>query len=175
MKTIYEAIKSSSIAYITLHDIPLELQLPPHLDQLLHSQEEEDIDFIQSPDDDDETNNWGRDLGHGWQLPSLMPWKSLLLLRGQELLDSYVQFSGSQLVSQDRLVAESLIRFIKTVNVTLSYASSHRFGHHYSIVMPGWRMWQAYLIGTLNRKFTRRYAGLYNIVGQRSSMSYILD
>ncbi|KAF8737621.1 hypothetical protein AX14_012614 [Amanita brunnescens Koide BX004] len=122
MKTIYEAIKSSSIAYITLHDIPLELQLPPHLDQLLHSQEEEDIDFIQSPDDDDETNNWGRDLGHGWQLPSLMPWKSLLLLRGQELLDSYVQFSGSQLVSQDRLVAESLIRFIKTVNVTLSLA-----------------------------------------------------
>jgi hypothetical protein len=174
MKTIYEAIKSSSIAYITLHDIPLELQLPPHLDQLLRNPEEEAIDFIQSPDDD-ETSNWGQELGHGWQLPSLTPWKSLLLLRGQELLDSYIQFSGSHLISQDRLVAESLIRFIKTVNVTLSYVISHRFDCHYLFVMPGWRMWQVYLIGTSKPKFTRRCAGLCNIVWQRSSTSYILD
>ena len=121
MKTIYEAIRSSSIAYATLNEIPVELQLPPYLDQLLCSQEEDDTDFIQSPDDD-EVSNWGQELGYGWRLPSLVPWKSLLLLREQELLDSYLQFSGSQFISQDRPVAESLVRFIKTVNITLSYA-----------------------------------------------------
>ncbi|KAK2463453.1 hypothetical protein APHAL10511_004539 [Amanita phalloides] len=117
MRTLYEAIKSSSIAYITLHEIPLELQLPPYLDQLSCHQEEDDS--IQSPDDD-EMSNWGQEMGHGWRLPSLMPWKSLLLLRGQELLESYLQFNGAQLLPQDRPVAESLIRFIRTINITLS-------------------------------------------------------
>ncbi|KAF8632274.1 hypothetical protein AX15_002016 [Amanita polypyramis BW_CC] len=120
MRTLYESIKSSSVAYITLHDIPLELQLPPCLDHLLHCEEEE-IDLFQSPDDD-EMSNWGQEMNCGWRLPSLAPWKSLLLLHGQDMLDPYLQLGGAHLLPQDRPVAEGLIRFMKTINITLSLA-----------------------------------------------------
>ncbi|PFH52906.1 hypothetical protein AMATHDRAFT_55736, partial [Amanita thiersii Skay4041] len=121
IKALYEAIKTLSAAHVTINDIPLELQLPPYLDQLLHNQEEDDIDFLPSPDDD-ENSNWGQDMRFGWRLPSLTPWKSLLLLDGQDASESYLRSGQIYVPTQDRSLIEGLIRFMKTVNITLSLA-----------------------------------------------------
>ncbi|KAG6327012.1 hypothetical protein ID866_12077 [Astraeus odoratus] len=94
MKTLFEAVKSSTMAYITLNDIPLELQLPPYLDHLLHSEEEYELDFVDHVEDEDEARVWGCDLSFGWRLPALAPWKSLLLLDGDQALDPYINLRG---------------------------------------------------------------------------------
>lgn len=118
MKALYLAIKSHSMAYLTIHNIPLELQLPPHLDFLLHSEEENEIDFVTHPDDD-ESQAWGPELSFGWMLPALAPWKSLLLLDIQDGLDPYMNLRGPH-SPEDRTVVEGLIRFLETASVTLS-------------------------------------------------------
>ena len=123
---MYEAIRSSTVAYITLHDIPLELQLPPYLGQLLCHQDDDEFSLLGSPDED-ELSDWGQEMASGWRLPSLAPWKSLLLLCSQDVLEAQLQQSVAQLLPQDRLVAESLVRFVKTVNITLSYAHQPHF------------------------------------------------
>ncbi|KAG6830047.1 hypothetical protein H0H92_002465 [Tricholoma furcatifolium] len=121
MKALYEAIKTSNMAYFTLHDIPLEIQLPPYLDSLLHIEGEVEQDIIR-PLDDDDVQSWGLDMKFGWKLPSLAPWKSLLLLDGHNGLDPSVKSRGSQANSEDRTVIEGLIRFLETASVTLSLA-----------------------------------------------------
>ncbi|EIW84116.1 hypothetical protein CONPUDRAFT_142545 [Coniophora puteana RWD-64-598 SS2] len=122
MKLLYEAIKSSTMAYITLHDLPLELQLPPYLDQLLHSEEEYTYDFLDHQIDPDEPTRWGPQFDVGWRLPSLAPWKSLLLLDNEDGLDPYENLRGPHVRPDERALAESLIRFLKTASVTLSLA-----------------------------------------------------
>src|SRR5690348_8301140 len=82
MKAVYEGIKARSIAYLSLNGIPVEIQLPPYLDDLLRAQDDYDLDVIERPGDE-EMQNWGPELRFGWKLPGLAPWKSLLLLDGE--------------------------------------------------------------------------------------------
>ncbi|KAH9961671.1 hypothetical protein BGW80DRAFT_1357602, partial [Lactifluus volemus] len=43
MKALYESIKSRSLAHLTIHNLPMELQLPPHLGALLHNTDDEEL------------------------------------------------------------------------------------------------------------------------------------
>ncbi|KAJ6577222.1 nitrogen permease regulator of amino acid transport activity 3-domain-containing protein [Mycena capillaripes] len=122
MRTLYEALKSSSVAYITLHDLPLELQLPPYLDVLLHSEEENETEFMSPPDDDD-YQVWGQEMSFGYRLPSLTAWKSLLLLDdGPDGVDPYANLRRSLIGTGDRSLVEGLIKFLEIASVTLSLA-----------------------------------------------------
>ena len=124
MKTLYEAIKENAIARITLHELPLELQLPPFLDSLLQTDEdgycEEDI-----VDEDSEPNAWGPELSFAWRLPALTPWKALLRLddeddgQGYQL---YMQLRAAQLHPEERELAEQLLKFLELASVNLSLA-----------------------------------------------------
>ncbi|PIL35401.1 hypothetical protein GSI_02127 [Ganoderma sinense ZZ0214-1] len=109
MKTLYESIKENNIARITLHDLPLELQLPPFLDSLLQADEdgycEEDI-----VDEDSE--------------PNLMPGALLRLNdeddgQGYQL---YMQLRAAQLHPEERELAEQLLKFLELASVNLSLA-----------------------------------------------------
>lgn len=73
--------------------------------------------------DDGEANAWGKDMGFGWRLPALAPWKSLLLLDGQDGqgLDPQMGLRGPNVNTDDRALAEGLIKFLETASVTLSY------------------------------------------------------
>jgi hypothetical protein len=141
LKSVYEGIKSRSIAYISLNAIPLELQLPPHLDSLLQSEGDyEDVDSMERPEDE-VMQNWGPELSFGWKLPGLAPWKSLLLLDRQgELEDPLTSLRGgaggggvngagaggsgsggnAAVNAEDRALVESLVRFLETASITLS-------------------------------------------------------
>ena len=119
MKTLYEAIKTSYMAYITIHNLPLEIQLPPYLDVLLHSEGETDADFINNPDDE-HSEAWGQEMSFGWRLSTLAPWKSLLLLDGHDSLDPPMDLRGAHVKPEDRTLVEGLIRFLETASVTLS-------------------------------------------------------
>jgi hypothetical protein len=130
MKTLYEALKSSSVAYITIHDLPLELQLPPYLDVLLHSEEENEPECLTAPDDDD-YQVWGQEMSFGYRLPSLTAWKSLLLLDdGPEGIDPYANLRRSLIGTGDRSLVEGLIKFLEIASVALSYVvhCHHSYG-----------------------------------------------
>ena len=45
IKTVYESIKAGVIARITLREFPLELQLPPYLNSLLHDDDSSDVEY----------------------------------------------------------------------------------------------------------------------------------
>ncbi|KAG1882137.1 nitrogen permease regulator of amino acid transport activity 3-domain-containing protein [Suillus subluteus] len=122
MKNLYDAIKSSNMAHITLNDLPLELQLPPYLDHLLHSEEEFELEFVGRLENQPDSQLWGRELSFGWRLPALVPWKSLLLLDTDQELDPYVNLRGSHVHAEERSLAEGLIKFLETASVTLSLA-----------------------------------------------------
>lgn len=122
MKTLYEAIKASKIAQLTINNFPLELQLPPYLDTLLHSEDEAEVDYFNSPEEED-SPGWGLEMSFGWRLPALAPWKSLLMLdesKGGEDSDSYSDLKGPFRCPEDRYIAEGLIKFLETIAVTLS-------------------------------------------------------
>ena len=119
MKSVYEAIKNSKMAYISINNLPLELQLPPFLDSLLHSQEDPEVDLI-DPSDNDEALNWGEELSLGWKLPPMAPWKSLLLLDVDKEMDPHQILGGPHDNSEDKALAEGLVRFLETASVTLS-------------------------------------------------------
>ncbi|KAF7424382.1 hypothetical protein PC9H_009689 [Pleurotus ostreatus] len=121
MKTIYEAIKSSTIAYITIHYLPLELQLPPYLDSLLHSEEDDEMEYW-APSDGEDSPSWGVELKYGWRLPILAPWKSILLLDGPADADPYANLRGPHLSAGDRTLAEGLLKFLELASVILSLA-----------------------------------------------------
>ena len=122
MKSIYEAIKNSKMAYISINNLPLELQLPPFLDSLLDSQEDPEVDLT-DPSDNDEALNWGEELSLGWKLPTMTPWKSLLLLDVDNEMDPHQILDGPQENSEDKALAEGLVKFLDTASaapVTLS-------------------------------------------------------
>ena len=123
MKTLYESIKSRSLAHLTIHNLPLELQLPPHLDTLLHSTDDEEFAEHGEMVSRDGVGTWGRDFSVAWRLE---PWKSLLLLSspdgsGREWMDVYAAIRGTNVREEDKLLAEQLIKFLETVDVTLSF------------------------------------------------------
>lgn len=124
MKAIFEAIKSSDVAYVTINDLPLELQLPPYLDTLLHNQEDQEADFIE-PSDDDISLNWGSDMSMGWKLPTMAPWKTLLLLDVDNNVDPHQLLKAPDDPTEDRTLIEGLIRFLGTASVNLSFVSYH--------------------------------------------------
>jgi nitrogen permease regulator 3-like protein len=126
MKALYEAIKSRSIAHLTIHNIPLELQLPPYLDTLLHSTGDEDFAEYDEVDSRGGAGTWGRGFSVAWRRPALEPWKSLLLLGGpddpgRQWTDVYAAIRGTNVREEDKLLAGQLIKFLETVDVTLSY------------------------------------------------------
>ena len=130
MKNLYEAIKAGVIANITIHDLPLELQLPPYLDSLLHSTSYDDYDddftleYQQHEESFFGTEGWGKELGIAWRLPTLAPWKSLLLLDDGEQGDENDPYTdlitGRDVVPEDRQLAEQLFKFLEIISITLS-------------------------------------------------------
>ena len=165
MKTIYEAIKSSSMAYVTINNLPLELQLPPYLDTLLHSQSDQETDFI-DPSDDGYSLNWGPDMTLGWKLPSVAPWKTLLLLDVDNDMDPHMILRDSHEHAEDRTFAEGLVRFLEIASVTLPYVyllSSFRLLTN----VVDFLRWLIYSIGIWNPRFTQLCDGLSCTAGLR--------
>lgn len=131
MKNLYESIKAGVIANITIHDLPLELQLPPYLDSLLHSTSYDDYDddFVLEYQQHEESffgsEGWAKELGFAWRLPTLAPWKSLLLLDDGDHGDQSAFYAdlitGQDVIPEDRQVAEQLIKFLEITSITLSW------------------------------------------------------
>src|ERR1700722_311194 len=119
MKGLYEAIKTSSMAYITIHGLPLELQLPPYIDFLLHNEDENEVDFVNILDDDGDIVAWGQEMSLGWRLPALAPWKGLLLLDDHTTLGPSMDLSRPHVSAGDKPLAEDLIKFLETASVTI--------------------------------------------------------
>jgi len=117
MKTLYEAIKTSSIANLNINYLPLELQLPPYLDTLLHSKDDQEVDEL---DSDEEDLLWPQEMNLGWKLPRIAPWKSLLLLDPENDVDVNTMLHGPYDDPEDRNFAESLARFLEAISITLS-------------------------------------------------------
>ena len=134
MKNLYEAIKAGVIAKITIHDLPLELQLPPYLDSLLHSTSYDDYDddFVLEYQQHEEsffgTEGWAKELGFAWRLPTLAPWKSLLLLGDGDHGDGHALYedliTGQDVIPEDRHLTEQLIKFLEITSITLSWVFS---------------------------------------------------
>lgn len=127
MKTLYECIKSRSLAPLNIHNLTLELQLPPYLDSLLHSADDADADLnYEGPDaggPGGSGGGWGKELSFAWRLPSLDPWKSLLLLdgpEGKDWMEVYASLRSGAVREEDRLLGEQLVRFLEMADVTLS-------------------------------------------------------
>lgn len=170
MKALYEAIKSRSIAHLTIHNIPLELQLPPYLDTLLHSTDGEELAEYDEVDSRGGVSTWGRGFSVAWRLPALEPWKSLLLLSGpdnpsRQWTDVYAAIRGTNVREEDKLLAGQLIKFLETVDVTLSYVCflPHCLSWKPSAECP-WGlvslMWRVFWIGISRRKYTLSCDGL---------------
>jgi len=120
LRDLYEAIKVSQIASLTINGFPFEVQLPPYLDALLHNEDETEIDHLPSPDEEEHSPDWGPALSFGWRLPTLAPWKSLLILDDPKDRGDFASLKGPYLNPDDRVAAEGLVRFLETVSVTLS-------------------------------------------------------
>ncbi|EIW57269.1 uncharacterized protein TRAVEDRAFT_59017 [Trametes versicolor FP-101664 SS1] len=123
MRTLYDAIKANSIARVTINELPLELQLPPYLDALLHADEEVEPEEEQE-DEDCEPNAWGPEMSFAWRLPALTPWKALIRLDDEEEqgYQLNMQLRAAQLNPEERELAEQLIRFLDLASVSLSLA-----------------------------------------------------
>ncbi|KAL4247623.1 Nitrogen permease regulator 3 [Abortiporus biennis] len=126
IKSLYEAIKDRGIARITINDFPLELQLPPYLDNLLHIDDLSDDDFEHDEEEEEEygvSHGWGTGMGFAWRLPALTPWKSLLRLddAGEQGYELYMKLRGPQLTVQDRDLAEQLIHFLDLASIHFSF------------------------------------------------------
>ncbi|KAI0787437.1 nitrogen permease regulator of amino acid transport activity 3-domain-containing protein [Fomes fomentarius] len=130
MQALYQSIERNDIARITLHDLSLEIQLPPYLDSLLYA--DEDVEPEEEVDDHDgEPNPWGPEMSFAWRLPALTPWKALLRLNhssanasddDEQGYDLEMQLQAAQINPEERDLAEQLLRFLDLASVTLSLA-----------------------------------------------------
>lgn len=118
MKSLYEAIKDRSIARITIHDLPLELQLPSYTDSLLHPENAFGIGNIYRKDDDGFADIWG-DSSPSNNSIALHPWKALLRLDDEDE-DPYMR--TPQLSAEDSELAEQLFKFMDLASISLSLA-----------------------------------------------------
>lgn len=136
---VYTSVRSNSLAKLTINNISLDLQLPPYLDCLLHPDsldpsgtssqtslgngyEVEDEDRL-----DSDHTSWGPELSLGWRLPSLTPWKALLLLdvdpsEPQNGTDPLQMLDRPGLGPDERGIAEEISRFLGTASIFVSYA-----------------------------------------------------
>ncbi|KAH9856642.1 nitrogen permease regulator of amino acid transport activity 3-domain-containing protein [Lenzites betulinus] len=124
MKTLYESIKANTIARVMINELPLELQLPPYLDTLLHPDEE--VEAEEERDDEyGEPNAWGPEMSFAWRLPALTPWKALLRLddgEGEDGYQLYMHPRAAHLNTAERELAEQLLRFLGLASISLSLA-----------------------------------------------------
>ena len=115
LRTLYDSVKSNQIARLMINEIGVEVQLPPQLDKLLDSAEE-DPDYVEHEDPD--SVSWGPELSFGWGLPSLAPWKSLLLYDlDEEHHDLKANINRPGMSQEDQELAEELILFLETVSI----------------------------------------------------------
>ena len=124
MKNLYEAIKDNTIARITVHNLSFELQLPPHLDELLHYDDDAEMSHSDYGDADDSESgdipSWGPEMGFKWHLPALAPWKALLRLDdGEQSFETYLNVQNDRLTSEDRELAEKLVNFLQSTSIHL--------------------------------------------------------
>ena len=121
MKTLFDAIKANTIARLVINDVGIEVQLPPRLDDLLRT-EEDNPDYVESEDPPPEGVSWGAELSFGWGLPTLAPWKSLLLFDMEDQYnDLKTNLSRPGLSQEDQMLAEGLMQFLETVSIFDSY------------------------------------------------------
>ncbi|PCH42346.1 hypothetical protein WOLCODRAFT_132332 [Wolfiporia cocos MD-104 SS10] len=123
MKTLYDSIKTNSIAHLTINNLPLQLQLPQYLDSLLYPEDDCDADNADREDDYD-LQSPSDESSRATKAPVLAPWKSLLRLdeedeRGYEL---YMKQRAPHLTVEDRELTEQLLKFLDLASVTLSLA-----------------------------------------------------
>ncbi|KAL1749236.1 nitrogen permease regulator of amino acid transport activity 3-domain-containing protein [Schizophyllum fasciatum] len=118
MQVLFDTIKNSDIAYITIHDLPMELQLPPYLDTLLNVAGDDEVDELQ---EQDAADMWGPHMSFGWRLETLAPWKSILLLEKDDF-DPFASLRGPHVSVNDRPLVDGLIRFLEVASITLSLA-----------------------------------------------------
>ncbi|KZS99072.1 hypothetical protein SISNIDRAFT_492355 [Sistotremastrum niveocremeum HHB9708] len=118
MKVLFEEIKSSSIANLTLGDLRFEVQVPPFIDTLLHP----GMDLEDEYSDAGEGVGWGMESNLGWHLPSLMPWKALLLLdlENQDILEPLKTRGRLTMSDEDKDLAEDLDRFLQEVSISIN-------------------------------------------------------
>lgn len=125
MKKVYTSIKANTLARLTIHDFPLELQLPPYLDVLLHSEDFSDYESDNNNDGEDafehgEEQPWTHEMSFAWRLPKLTPWKGLLRMDDDEQkMEMHMRLRGHRLAFRDRDLAEQLIRFLDQASITL--------------------------------------------------------
>ena len=143
-KSLYEAIKSNTIAQIVINDVGIEVQLPPRLDMLLHPVEDDDDDGLYERSrsrDADHYNSygdgamvqgngnlyvdmglgigWGAELSFAWGLPTLAPWKSLLLFDLEAENNDLVRGMSARpgMNEEDQISADRLVRFLQAVSI----------------------------------------------------------
>lgn len=132
LQRIYTSLRSNSIARLTFNNITVDFQLPPFLDTLLQTDQLTSCMLYPSDnyspyDDEDEQPDrqyatWGPDLSFGWKLPTLAPWKALLLLDIEpsdhtQPTDPLSNLNREDLSSQEREVAEGISRFLDCASV----------------------------------------------------------
>ena len=115
MRDLFDGIKSNSIVSLTLNNSHFEVQLPPFLDTLLLPGTQYDDDFL----DHNEGASWGIGVNYGWHLPSLCPWKALLLLDtdNDDYLESIRNRSKAGIAQDDIDLAENLEKFMTEANI----------------------------------------------------------
>ena len=135
---IYSSIRSNSLARLTLHNISLDLQLPPFLDSLIRADPSDPsasslgrsgkggYDEEEDQSGDDDYADWGPELSFGWKLPALTPWKSLLLLDvdqkdvNSKAADPLQNLNRPGLTKDEREIAEGISRFLDSASIFVS-------------------------------------------------------
>lgn len=126
IKCLYEGLKSSTAAHLAFGTTVIDIRLPPHLSALLSSdddtgEENNEQDHAVIDDDDTGGDAWGEELGLGWNLPVLAPWKALLLLETAEGEEVDLEaLKGPHISGKNRSTADGLIQFLKLASVTRS-------------------------------------------------------
>jgi hypothetical protein len=136
MKTLYESIKAGTIARMRVNGLPLDLELPPALGDLLVP--EVPATEVVNPEDPNAEDD---DLWRGselWRVPSLKPWNSVLLLEtigdsgsankgaymasmdAASSASAYMGLHGQLVEHEDRSIAEGLLRFLEIAQITIS-------------------------------------------------------
>jgi hypothetical protein len=141
LEQLYTSIRSNSLARFIVNNISLDLQLPPLLDDLLHIDPSDPYSSQVCPnsgsvcDNEEEEDecpdshyaSWGSELSFGWKLPSLTPWKSLLLdLDSKDArnkvdpLQNLNRLNRNRLTKDEQQMASGFSRFLDNASVFTS-------------------------------------------------------
>jgi hypothetical protein len=138
MKLTFEHLKKGEIARVEIAGLSLEMQIPPKIEADLTSGADvvgDDEHELPDPETDYHQANLDSGLSlpsGGWGMQNLAPWKSLLLLDGPGMTristgpanDGPLDLPMTLGIgSEDRLLAEGLLRFLSLAHITRSLAS----------------------------------------------------